>query len=525
MNVTVEDNVIGTWFARLGVLAVLVGAAFGYRYAIDQGWIGPAARVLLGVLVGAGFLAGGHASRSRRWYPFASALSGGGIAILYLSTLAAHVRYELIGPPTALVALTGVALLGGALSVFYDSLPLSMLATVGAFAIPFLISSGSPDPTAALTYVLAVDLGIVYLAFAGRWPVLNKIGLLGSTALFAAVIGDVGLIEGIGFASALWLIFTMVPTVQVLRDHAHATALEAGLLIAVSSLYFAAGMYLLDGESSLARGVFTAALGLACGAFAALAQVDERTRPLLRDVMGAQAIAWLTLAGPIALDGPTVPLVWLVEGAMLMWLGGRADDARVTGLSIGLIVMGLLGSVDHISAYVPHSLLTTNDAAVAAASIVAIYATAWSVTRAGSSEEEWRRVLGMALMALASLITLGWLSREAAFEAQRWVADERAFATVQFTYSVLWAAYAALLLIFGIFKNVAWARYFGVGLFTITIVKMMSVDVWQLSILYRMVAFVALGALLIVCSFTYNRFRELIVGAPAPVGWEGDPPV
>ena len=44
----IEESVVGTWFPRLGALALLLGAGFGFRYAVDRGWIGPGARVAVG---------------------------------------------------------------------------------------------------------------------------------------------------------------------------------------------------------------------------------------------------------------------------------------------------------------------------------------------------------------------------------------------------------------------------------------------------------------------------------------------
>ena len=98
---SIEDSVVGTWFARLGVLALLIGAAFGYRYAVDQGLIGPEARVALGVVGGTALLAWGHFARSKGWTNFAHALSGGGVAILYLSVLAAQYRFNSRPPRSA----------------------------------------------------------------------------------------------------------------------------------------------------------------------------------------------------------------------------------------------------------------------------------------------------------------------------------------------------------------------------------------------------------------------------------------
>jgi uncharacterized membrane protein len=519
---SVEDSVVGTWFARIGVLAVLVGAAFGYRYAIDQGWIGPVARVLLGVVTGAGFLIGGHAARGRRWYPFAGAVSGGGIAILYLSTLAALVRYELIGPSFALVALSGVAILGAGLSIAYDSRALSLLSTVGAFANPFLIASGTPaDATSVLTYAVAVDIGVVALGYRGRWSLLNKVALVGSIALFAGVAGRVETAEGLAFATALWLLFTAAPFLQVLGSGSPISTGDVVFVSGVSVLFFGAGMYLLRADSAMAQGVFTAALGAACAGFAALASTDERTRPLLRDVMGAISIGWFTMAAPIATDGATVSLFWSVQGALTMWFASRMRDERLTAVSVVLVTVGLIGAADHLSSYQPTTLFLSGEAALVAAQLLSIAAASFLYGRASERPDEWTSIVGLILAVITNVLFLGWISREVSFEINRQAIPELASAAVLFGQSLTWAVYASALLVAGVVRRIPWARYFAIALFGLTIVKMVTVDVWELTILHRMIAFVGLGALLLACSLMYNRFRDLVVlGASGAVANE-----
>ena len=510
----IEDSVVGTWFARIGVLAVLIGAAFGYRYAVDQGWIDPAARVMLGALVGLGFLVGGHWARSKRWEAFSSAMSGGGIAILYLSVLAALLRYELLSPATALVMLTGVALVSAWLSLMYDSLPLAVLATLGAFMNPFFISSGDPDPSRALTYVVAIDLGIVALAYAKRWPSLTKLALVGSTAVVAVVAGDAGMIEGLGFTAILWALFTVVPFVQVLRDRAPAQITDAAQLVVTSLLFLGAGMFFLQAEDPLYRGLFTLVLSIACGGFTFLALSDPRSRTLLPEVMGGLAISFFTLAAPIALDGPTVWLIWSVEGSLLLWLGGITNDARLKWFAGGLIVAGIVGALELMATYSPDELLISGSSVVLAAQIASIFVVAWLLPR-GSEVDDWEHVAAPVLALIANLLTLGWLSREVMFEVQRRVDPADVYLTMQFAFSALWGLYAALLFVIGVVRQMPWARYLAIGLFALTIAKMVSVDIWELGVLYRMVAFVGLGALLLTCSLMYNRMRDLVIGKDA----------
>src|SRR5689334_20986881 len=45
-----ETTVGLNWVNRVGVITLILGAAFFFKYAVDSGWIGPGLRVLLGLL-------------------------------------------------------------------------------------------------------------------------------------------------------------------------------------------------------------------------------------------------------------------------------------------------------------------------------------------------------------------------------------------------------------------------------------------------------------------------------------------
>lgn len=83
------------------------------------------------------------------------------------------------------------------------------------------------------------------------------------------------------------------------------------------------------------------------------------------------------------------------------------------------------------------------------------------------------------------------------------VAEEAAF-------SVGWALFSIAYLVLGILKRVKTYRWIGLLGFAITIVKVLSVDIKDLSSIYRIIAFIGLGVLLILSSFLYQRFKKLI---------------
>ena len=505
----IEDSVVGTWFARLGVIALLIGAAFGYRYAVDQGMIGPVARVTLGFLCGSAFVGWGYVARRNGWTNFAHAITGGGVAILYLSVLAAQFRFDLISPGAALALLTGVALLSAWLAIGYDSLALAILASVGAFMNPFFLAAD--DPTAALSYLVGIDVAVVAMAFGKRWHSLNKLALAGTVGVVGLVAARADVVEGIGFTTVLWVLFTTIPFIQAARDRRDVGVVDAGLVVTVGFLYLGAGMFFADPLGPVSQGVFALVAGLAYAVFAAVAYSYERTRLPLASILGALAIGFTTLAAGLITEGATTYLLWAIQGAVVLYISGVMDDVLARIAAVGLIMVGLLGTVDAMSTYVPDRLLLSPTSISIAIEIAVLYATAWIVSRL-PIDEEVRGVATQATLVLANLMTIGWLSQEARHEVLRTAEPSRVYAATQFALSAVWGIYSAALIGIGVATKQRWARYLGLATFAMTLLKMVTVDLWQLEILQRTVAFVGLGVLMIGCSFLYNRFRTYIVG-------------
>ena len=75
------------------------------------------------------------------------------------------------------------------------------------------------------------------------------------------------------------------------------------------------------------------------------------------------------------------------------------------------------------------------------------------------------------------------------------------------TYSIAWALFALGLLVYGILKNTAVARYAAMGLLCVTLIKLFFHDLAQLAPLYRIGAFIGV-AMRSRCfaSFAYQKF-------------------
>src|SRR2546422_4268670 len=87
------ETLIGAhWLNRIGIAAVLVGAAYFLKYAFENNWVGPVARVIIGVVGGIAILVWSEIVLP----PFSHSLKVLAVGILYLSIWAASEMYSLI---------------------------------------------------------------------------------------------------------------------------------------------------------------------------------------------------------------------------------------------------------------------------------------------------------------------------------------------------------------------------------------------------------------------------------------------
>ncbi|MGR9105348.1 MAG: DUF2339 domain-containing protein [Gammaproteobacteria bacterium] len=78
--------------------------------------------------------------------------------------------------------------------------------------------------------------------------------------------------------------------------------------------------------------------------------------------------------------------------------------------------------------------------------------------------------------------------------------------------SILWSLFALGLVLAGIRRNVSGLRICGLVLFAVTAWKVFFNDLARLEQVYRILAFIVLGMLLLLGSFLYMKYRQVIVG-------------
>jgi len=175
-----------TWINRAGVITLILGVAFFFKYAVDNQWIGEAGRVVLGIVSGLVLLGIADASWRRRQQVFAQGICGAGIAVLYISFYAAFGFYGLLPFALAFALMAVNTAAAGALALRYNSLAIAVLGLIGGYITPVVLSTGQDRPWALFGYVLLLDLGALALARTRGWTRIAAPAFLGTLLLYWA---------------------------------------------------------------------------------------------------------------------------------------------------------------------------------------------------------------------------------------------------------------------------------------------------------------------------------------------------
>ncbi|RZI93356.1 MAG: DUF2339 domain-containing protein, partial [Rubrivivax sp.] len=314
-------------------------------------------RVAIGI--GCGALLIGLAHYLRRSYKaFSAVLAGGGIAVLYTSISFAFHQYGLLSQPVAfgiMVVITAFAVL---LALLYDSLALAVIATLGGFASPFLVSNGSGNYVALFTYMAVLNTGILAAAFFRRWPLLQTLAFACTVLItggWLLQVHDIIFTANVpvkapairhGLALALitinYALFLGSTLAYPLRHRLPFRARDLAFLLVLTASYYCAGMVLLDSwDGGRYQGLFTIASGAVDLALATWCFRRRGTDRNLLYVLIGLTLTFATLAVPVQLHGHAITLFWSAEFVLLYWLFRRSGIALFRWSSWLLMALAL----------------------------------------------------------------------------------------------------------------------------------------------------------------------------------------
>jgi uncharacterized membrane protein len=327
-----EEFIGENLFSKIGILVLLLGIGIGVKYSIDNNFISPLARVILGYIFGFGLI--GIAIRVKgKYHNFSSVLISGGFATMYFVTYFAYSVYALINQPIAFALMAVFTVATVAAALIYNTQVIAHIGLVGAYAVPFLLSNNSGAYFFLFTYVSIINAGILAISIKRDWrPIIY------TSSVFT------------------WLIFLGWYATAYSADHFYLALVFLWLFFAI---FYAANVVLSANDDQrgdyqgLITGVATAAVFYAFSFAISTTLTGTAEYVILLSYLAAVSVMIQATANidMIAVSGSRKPLFYVASAftwaTLLAWFLNNYSPAE--HFYMGLAFVGLFFSIFYVT--------------------------------------------------------------------------------------------------------------------------------------------------------------------------------
>lgn len=329
---------------KIGIAILVLSIGYFVKYAIDSNWIGEIGRVAIGLICG-GILIG-FAHRMRNSYTaFSSVLVGGGLAVFYFTITLAFHQFHLFNQLTALIILVIITSFAVALSLLYNKQELAIIALVGGFSSPFMLSTGTENYNGLFLYLLILNIGLLIIAYYKSWRILNITSFALTVVVFSGVLLRLTAPTyylGFIYASIFYLLYFVINIAYNVRENKSFIGSDFSILLINTALYFSVGLYLLtEMNYEQYRGIFSASLGFVNLCLSYILFKNRKVDSNILYLLIGITLTFVSLTAPIQLKGSHITLFWASEAVLLYWLYLKSEVklTRLTSLIIWLAMV------------------------------------------------------------------------------------------------------------------------------------------------------------------------------------------
>ncbi|WP_160031512.1 DUF2339 domain-containing protein [Paenibacillus sp. An7] len=485
-----EHLIARVWLPRIFLFVFLIGLIWGFKAAVDGGYITEEMRCMIGFLAGAAFIYLGMRQHKHQRFLLSQVLLAGSIGIFMLTTFAAHYLYDFMNAPIAFVLNVLWTVLGLLFSYRYKSQTLGVLAIISGILTPFLVDN---NPSTPFFVCYEVMLYISAMIFAIRHRFV--------TLLYTSFI----------LIHPAFLIFSMVGTISNDRWIVYGVMVQH--LILLASILLRKGMINHELRILISSFVLTAV-------WSRLILESDIILILLSFTLlysGVSAYTWRkgfkdTLPYMLTISSYSL-LFLLMEVAEKKWVIGLFIIEGFIALALGFIIQSLFQKINGLLIYLVGFLAGCIVLLDGMDSIASVNTFIWIVillTLAGmivllrhyptenqTQTKEWIRVLyyGLGLLFLIFITDVtSVLTQNVSENAQHLI------------ISSTWVGYAIAVIAYGLKKKIKQVRLAGIALLFLTLIKVIFFDLPTVSMIIKAVLFIGLGGIGILLSrFFYKK--------------------
>lgn len=488
-----EHLIARVWLPRIFIVVFLLGILWGFTAAVNAGIITEPIRCLLGIVV-AGFMYWqGEVQIRRKRTALGQVLLGGSSGVLILSLFAAHMLFDLI-PPTLAFILYVISI---AASVFtavrHRSQALMIITLLAGYLVPFLVEMADRNIWVFVGYegLFSMAMMVLSVRYSFRGAYFTAFGVLHLPLLFSTFVDDTG--SRTAILTVVILQHLLLFVISVIRSYDSQIGQRVALFLSFGLL--AAWTYGLYGgtKDPILYEWMMAIWALLYSGTSVWLYRQNRTFSVQLSIATFSVFLWLIYV----LDADQAGSAILVEGAIALCLGAKFKSKlqQVSG-SIAYLI-GML----FIFAHPIHHLLSSESFAwlVLIASLGGLYAFFRSLLAEGRARTE----ISLLLLWMELILLLVYLTQLTNSLTQTLTYDYQ-----HLILSAVWAVYAILLILFGLLVKRPKARLVGIIFLFVTLLKIIFIDLPDVSTAIRAILFIGLGAVGVGISRLFYKRKE-----------------
>ncbi len=312
---------------KIGIAVTIIGVGIGAKYAIDNQLISPTMRIIAGYLIGISLL-GFAIILKKKYQNFSAVLLSGSLAIMYFITYFAYSFYDLMPQQVAFSMMVFITAGAVYAALHYNQQVIAHIGLVGAYAVPFLVSSDTGNVLVLFSYMSIINIAVLVVSYKRYWKPLFYSSLGFTWLIFYSWFEnsyqtDSHFVIALLFAIVFYVLFYLTFLAYKLIKSEEYEKEDIVLLIVNSFIFYGIGYLILSGTETTSSflGLFTALNALVHFCISWLIYTRKLSdQNLFRMIIGI-GLVFATLSIPIQLDGNWVTLIWIGEGAVLFWIG------------------------------------------------------------------------------------------------------------------------------------------------------------------------------------------------------------
>ncbi|MBD3203465.1 DUF2339 domain-containing protein [Candidatus Woesearchaeota archaeon] len=494
-----EEDVGIKWFARIGILALVLGLGFFIKYAIENNWIDHVTRILIGVVIGIGLIVFGEFLKKNKKYELlAKTVTGGGFALTYFTVYAAYHFKEYrealgINLTIDLIFLSVVVIF----AIIFSLKDNSKIIACESIFLGYITALLSTDfELMTLFYALILACGLVIIVSYKKWHIIGILGTISSYLLYIFLQEK----STIDFSYSIFMLafYFLVFSIQSFFLSKDKKSIEKNIIVIVinSLFFFILAYFQIENNYPVYTGFFGLALSLVCfGLFYFYQNLNKGKTAVTNLYLG---VLYITITIPIQLDKNLVTIIWALETLFLsiLFIKLKLNSLKWSSYVLGFItfIKTVIFDSFALQEFDLNNILSSSRVFAYLASILCFYLIYHIIKNNKDTLSENENLVPIVYLYAASFLSFVIISQE----------------MKEFWISAGWSFFALIIIVLGIGLKNKHFRTQAIIIFSITILKVFIYDTRNLETLYRTLSYVSLGIILLLVSFIYTRYSDKI---------------